>query len=117
MIISDADVLSESLRPTPPATVEAWLVLLNRACALFAALGEPERRCGEVILTAKRPRNAIGAVVAAERNVAYCSASKFDCQIAAIARAHSTSVSTRDTGGYDGCSVAVINPWDEPKGR
>jgi len=37
--------------------------------------------------------------------------SQFDCQIAAIARAHEASVATRNTGDYEGCGIEVIDPW------
>lgn len=37
--------------------------------------------------------------------------SQFDCQIAAIARAHGASVATRNTADYEGCGVALIDPW------
>jgi predicted nucleic acid-binding protein len=32
--------------------------------------------------------------------------------IAAIARVEGAAVVTRDIGGFDGCGVAVINPWE-----
>ncbi len=35
-----------------------------------------------------------------------------DLMIAAIARAHGASIVTRDTGGFEGCGPALINPWD-----
>jgi hypothetical protein len=35
--------------------------------------------------------------------------------IAAIARAHGASVATRNTDDYDGCEVAVIDPWAPAK--
>jgi len=57
------------------------------------------------------------AVIAAERRAAGRPISQFDCQIAAIARAHRASVATRNTGDYEGCGVAVIDPWEQAKGR
>ena len=36
--------------------------------------------------------------------------SHFDCQIAAIARAHAAAVATRNTGNYEGCGIAVSDP-------
>lgn len=35
--------------------------------------------------------------------------------IAAIAGAHGASVATRNTDDYDGCEVAVIDPWAPAK--
>jgi hypothetical protein len=37
--------------------------------------------------------------------------SQFDCQIAAIARAHEAAVATPNTGDYAGCRIEVIDPW------
>jgi predicted nucleic acid-binding protein len=37
--------------------------------------------------------------------------SQFDCQIAAIARAHGASVATRKTGDFEGCGVQLMDPW------
>ncbi len=34
-----------------------------------------------------------------------------DLMIASIARACGASVVTRDTGGFEGCGLALINPW------
>ena len=34
-----------------------------------------------------------------------------DMAIAAIARVHNASVVTRDTGGFAGCGIPIINPW------
>ena len=35
----------------------------------------------------------------------------FDALIAATARAAGASVATRDTGGFSGCGLTLINPW------
>jgi predicted nucleic acid-binding protein len=35
-----------------------------------------------------------------------------DLMIAAIARANGGSVVTRDTGGFEGCGLTLINPWE-----
>jgi hypothetical protein len=34
-----------------------------------------------------------------------------DALIAAIALAADAELATRDTGGFDGCGLSVINPW------
>jgi toxin FitB len=38
---------------------------------------------------------------------------KFDALIAATALAAGASIATRDTGGFTGCGLTVINPWVE----
>ena len=47
----------------------------------------------------------------AKRRAAGRPISQFDCQIAAIARAHEAAVATRNTGDYEGCGIEVIDPW------
>lgn len=34
-----------------------------------------------------------------------------DAMIAGIARAHGTTVATRDIGGFAGCGLVLVNPW------
>jgi predicted nucleic acid-binding protein len=36
---------------------------------------------------------------------------KFDALIAATALAAGASIATRDTGGFTGCGLTVIDPW------
>jgi plasmid stability protein/predicted nucleic acid-binding protein len=38
--------------------------------------------------------------------------SQLDAQIAAIARSMGATLATRDTAGYKGCGVKVVNPWE-----
>lgn len=51
------------------------------------------------------------ARIAADRRKAGRPISHFDAQIAAIARSTGAAIATRDSAGYDGCGVDVINPW------
>lgn len=143
MIILDTNVLSELLRPTPAPQVEAWLAAQDGAGIYFTAVGEAELRHGVAILPAGRRRTALGAaidgmldedfrdrilpfdrdaagayaVIAAARRAAGRPISQFDCQIAAIARAHAASVATRNTSDYEGCGVELIYPWAEKRGQ
>ena len=143
MIVLDTNVLSELLRPTPAPQVEAWLAAQDGTNVYFTAVGEAELRHGVAILPAGRRRDALVqaiegmldedfrdrilpfdreaarayAAIAAERRAAGRPISQFDCQIAAIARAQGASVATRNTGDFEGCGVAVIDPWEQPKGR
>ncbi len=50
--------------------------------------------------------------------------SEFDAQIAAIARANSAILATRNIGDFEGCGVRLVNPWEpqplwapQPAGR
>ena len=141
MIVLDTNVLSELLRPTPAPQVEAWLAAQDGTNVYFTAVGEAELRHGVAILPAGRRRDTLAqaiegmldedfrdrilpfdreaarayAAIAAERRAAGRPISQFDCQIAAIARAHGASVATRNIGDYEGCGVAVIDPWAQAK--
>ena len=143
MIVLDTNGLSELLRPTPAPQVEAWLAAQDGTNVYFTAVGEAELRHGVAVLPAGRRRDALAqaiegmldedfrdrilpfdreaarayAAIAAERRAAGRPISQFDCQIAAIARAQGASVATRNTGDYEGCGVAVIDPWEQAKGR
>ena len=35
-----------------------------------------------------------------------------DLIVAATARAHDAAVVTRDSGGFEGCGVTLVKPWD-----
>ncbi len=137
MIVLDTNVVSELLRPAPTQLVEAWLAAQDGATVYFTAVGEAELRHGVAILPAGRRRAALAkaiedmldedfhdrilsfdraaaqayAAIAAERRAAGRPISQFDCQIAAIARAHEAAVATRNTGDYEGCGIDVIDPW------
>jgi predicted nucleic acid-binding protein len=139
MIVLDTNVVSELLRPAPATQVEAWLSAQDGAKVYFTAVGEAELRHGVAILPAGQRRTALTkaiegileedfrdrilpfdrdaagayAVIAAARRAAGRPISQFDCQIAAIARAHGASVATRNTADYEGCGIALIDPWDK----
>jgi toxin FitB len=142
MIVLDTNVVSELLRPAPATQVEAWLSAQDGATVYFTAVGEAELRHGVAILPAGRRRTALAkaiegileedfrdrilpfdraaasayAAIAAKRRAAGRPISQFDCQIAAIARAHEAAVATRNTGDYEGCGIDVIDPWLPTRG-
>jgi predicted nucleic acid-binding protein len=137
MIILDTNVLSELLRPEPAKQVERWLSAQDGAKVYFTTVGEAELRHGVAILPAGKRRNALTiaieglleedfrdrvlpfdraaarayATIAAARLAAGRPISQFDCQIAAIARAHKATVATRNTIDYEGCGVELVDPW------
>lgn len=143
MIVLDTNVVSEFLRSSPEKQVEAWLSVQDGAMVYFTAVGEAELRHGVAILPAGRrcalildaiegmleedfrdrilpfDSNAACAyaVIAAERRAAGRPISQFDCQIAAIARAHGAAVATRNTADFEGCGIEVINPWLQSTSR
>jgi predicted nucleic acid-binding protein len=137
MFVLDTNVVSELLRPAPAPQVEAWLSAQDGATVYFTSIGEAELRHGVAILPAGRRRTQLGAAIdvmldedfrdrilpfdrdasrsyaaiAAERRAAGRPISQFDCQIAAIARAHGATVATRNINDYEGCRVKLIDPW------
>lgn len=143
MIILDTNVVSEVLRPSPSPSVEAWLAARDGGSIFFTAVGEAELRHGVAILPAGRRRTALAraidemlegefggrivafdsdaacayAIIAADRRAAGRPISQFDCQIAAIARVHGAMLATRNAGDYEGCGIAVVNPWQGFNGR
>jgi len=38
---------------------------------------------------------------------------QFDAQIAAIARRHGIAIATRNVSDFEGCGIALVNPWAE----
>ena len=139
MIIVDTNVISELFRPAPAKQVETWLADQDGANPFFTTIGEAELRHGVAILPSGKRRTALTraiegileedfrdrilpfdrpaasayAAIAAERRALGRPISQFDCQIAAIARAHGASVATRNTSDYESCGVDLLNPWDQ----
>lgn len=137
MIILDTNVLSELLRPAPARQVERWLSAQDGAKVYFTTIGEAELRYGVAILPTGKRRTALAtaieglleedfhdrilpfdraavrayATIATARRAAGRPISQFDCQIAAIARARDAAVATRNTNDYEGCGIALIDPW------
>lgn len=137
MIVLDTNVVSELLRPVPAPRVEAWLATQDGAAIWLTAVGEAELRHSVAILPPGRQRRALTAaveamldedfrnrilpfdraaarayaVIAAARRSAGRPIAQFDCQIAAIARAHDAAVATRNATDFEGCGIKVIDPW------
>ncbi len=137
MIIIDTNVIAELLRPTPEPAVEAWLGEQDGLSIYLTAISEAELRYGVAIMTSGKRRDSLGiaidrimrddmsgrilpfdsaaarafADIAATRRSAGKPISQADCQIAAIARAHTAPVATRNTPDFEGCGIELINPW------
>ena len=137
MIILDTNVISELMLPSPNAGVMEWVAQQPVPSLYISAISEAELRYGaEILPTGQRRARLIAeiegmlseefggrilpfdsaaaqayALIAAGRRAAGYPISHADCQIAAIARSLGASVATRDTDGFEGCGVEVINPW------
>jgi predicted nucleic acid-binding protein len=133
----DTNVLSELLLASPAPAVIAWFGA-QRADSLFvSAATQAEMQLGARLLPAGKRRTAIESaqramfdedfagrvlpfdtlavpayvdVVAAGR-AAVRPIAQFDAQIAAIARRHAAQLATRNEPDFEGCGIAVVNPW------
>jgi predicted nucleic acid-binding protein len=138
LIILDTNVVSEPIRETPSAAVEAWLDRQNFEHLFLTSVSVAELLVGVEILPAGRRRDALAVKIAeviglfgearllafdvvAAQTYAICVAraraagsvlSVADGQIAAIATARGFSVATRDVAPFQAAGVKVINPWD-----
>ena len=138
MIIIDTNVVSELMRATPDPAVLAWFAGYAADTLFLAAVSEAELRTGAAILPAGQRRDRlVGAIDAmidqdfagrnlsfdspAARSYAEIAASRraagkpimdADCQIAAIVRACSAMIATRNVKDFEGCGIDVVNPWN-----
>ncbi len=138
MIILDTNVVSELMRPKPLDRVFDWvadnsvfglfITAVSQAEIVFGLeLTPPGRKRSDLeraaarvfdelfadrILPFDRAAVPFFAGIATRRRAIGRPIGPFDCQIAAIARAHDAMLVTRDTGGFANCGVELINPFE-----
>jgi predicted nucleic acid-binding protein len=140
MVLLDTNLVSELARSEPNSAVLAWAMQLPRGSLFTSAVTEAELRLGVALLPqGRRKRELIAALermfatllgdrvlpfdrdcaahystFMAERRRLGCPVSTADAQIAAIARARGAALlATRNTADFDGCGVALLNPWQD----
>lgn len=137
MIVLDTNVVSELMRPAPDGTVRGWIAAQSASSLYITSITQAEILHGIALLPSGKRRDALeGAAeamfrddfagrilpfgsdaarpyarIAAERRRAGKPISQFDAQIAAIARSSGAAIATRDSAGYEGCGVEIVNPW------
>jgi len=137
MFILDTNILSAMMNARPVPQVAAWVAGQKMDRLFTASVCQAEILSGLAIMPQGRRRDALewaaramfmedfegrvlpfdtpAAVAYAEifatRRLAGRPTATLDLMIASIARAHGASVVTRDSGGFDGCGVTVIDPW------
>lgn len=137
MIVVDTNVISELMRGEPHPAVVAWVAAQPRALLYTTHINQAEILYGIAALPEGRRRTALAAAAEAMfvedfagRILPFEAAAaarypdivlprrrtghpieKFDALIAAIALAAGAEVATRDTGGFAGCGLTVIDPW------
>lgn len=136
MIILDTNVISEAMRgDNADAHVLAWLralpvppvtTVITRAEILAGlALLPPGRRTRDLAHRAGLALSALGvclpltdpctsayADIVATRTRLGRPIGGLDALIAAIARTTGATLATRDTSGFDGIGVDLVNPWN-----
>jgi predicted nucleic acid-binding protein len=138
-VVLDTNVISELICPEPHPAVLDWVAARPRTTLYTTDINQAEILYGIAVLPEGRRRTALvaaaqamfavdlagrilpfdgaaaaryaGIVVARRR--AGTPIDGFDALIAATALSAGAVVATRDVSGFDGCGLALINPWDE----
>lgn len=139
MIVLDTNVLSEVLRLMPEPRVLSWLSSHPRPSLFTTAVTRGEVLYGVRLLPEGRRRQGLwsaalaifdedfagqvltfdsGAAdafadIAADRRSAGKPISQLDAMIAAIARSRGAVLATRNVRDFEGCGIAVVNPWGD----
>jgi predicted nucleic acid-binding protein len=139
MIILDTNVLSEVMRPAPSGRVLKWLAKESAFSVFTTTIAMAEILYGIELLPKGRRRAALESAaeamfeedfagrilpfdsdaarvfpkIAAARRASGRPITQFDGQIAAIARSRGAGIATRNTGDFEDCGIAVLNPWRE----
>lgn len=138
MFILDTNILSAIMGSQPVPEVAAWIAGQPEELLFTATVCQAEILSGIAILPASRRRSGLEAAartmfledfdgrilpfdtkaaeiyadIFAARRAAGLSTPPTDLMIAAVARAKAAGVVTRDIGGFEGCGLTVINPWE-----
>lgn len=138
MILLDANVVSELMKPTPAPRVVHWVATEPVSSLYTTSITQAEIMLGVLLLPAGRRRKVLEAAaeamfdedfagrilpfgseaarayarIAAERRRIGRPISHFDAQIAGIARSSGAALATRNAADFDHCDIKVINPWE-----
>ena len=137
MIILDTNVVSEIMRPAPDAGVSAWLAARDplelattcitiaeiERCIVRMSIGRKRKSLderfsafveeafqGRLFAFDKDAAFACGEVSAA-REKKGLNSDAVDMMIAAIAKVAGAKLATRNTGDFEACGIALVNPW------
>ena len=137
MIVLDTNVISEAMAAVPDAAVARWLSTQHGPTLFMTTVSIAEILYGIELLPAGKRRNGLlrsaeemyarlfaGRVlafdepaartfpaIAVARRMRGRPITLFDAQIAAIARANSATLATRNTADFEGCGIRLLNPW------
>jgi predicted nucleic acid-binding protein len=136
-LIIDTNIVSEVIKPRPDERVAAWfadrppealyLTAVTEAELLYGVLLMPQgqrrrntsalidavlKTFGKRIVPFDRSAAAAFATIAANRRRLGRSVEMPDLQIAAIARANSMTIATRNVRDFEHCGVDLVNPFE-----
>ena len=137
IFLLDTNVLSETMKPRPDAAIASWMRAQPLRSLFTAAICQAEILAGIAVLPTGRRRGELEAMAQAifgqdfegrilpfDVPAATAYAELFalrrqagrpietpDLIVAATAHAHEAAVVTRDTGGFEGCGLTLVNPW------
>jgi predicted nucleic acid-binding protein len=137
LILLDTNLISELMRPRPDPGVLHWVAAQPVSEMAIATISVMEIRFGIALLPRSRRRTDLetrfrqflvqafaGRVLVFDQPAADACAeirahrrqlgnpmTIEDSMIAAIARVHGAPVATRDVGGFEGCGLSLVNPW------
>lgn len=136
MIVLDTNVLSALMTPGRYPAVEAWLAIQTEADLYLSVVTELELRQGVLVLPAGKRRDTLTAdveltlidfaarILPVDRAVATMCASVIadrrtlgrpipfaDALIAATCKVHGAALATRNIRDFDGCDIALIDPF------
>jgi toxin FitB len=138
MFVLDTNVLSAMMRLQLEPRVAVWIAAQSADLLFTTSLSQAEILSGLAIMVEGRRRLDLQAAARAmfledfegrvlpfdtEAATAYAGifaarrragrpAATLDLMIASIAHSRGASVVTRDTSGFEGCGITLINPWD-----
>ena len=139
MLIVDTNVISELMRQTPDQGVARWLdrqpldnlaitaVTVGEILYGIALMPDGQRKAdlsSRFAMVLRRAFSgyalpfddaaaAVYARIRGDRQRAGRPASINDAMIAAIARIQGATVVTRNVADFEGCGIAIVNPWME----
>lgn len=137
MLLLDTNLVSELMRPQPEARILDWVAAQPLSEMAISTITVMEIRFGIALLPQGRRRADLDtkfrqllAQGFADRILSFDQAAADACaairaarqrmgrpitpedgMIAAIAKAQGAAIVTRDVGGFEGCGVTLINPW------
>jgi predicted nucleic acid-binding protein len=136
MIVLDTNVLSEAMKPSPDPALARWMMREHGRGLFTTAVSEAEIIYGIAILPGGRRKRDLEAAaqgvlalfagrilpfdslaarefaaIVIDRRRLGRPINDFDAQIAAITRARSMSLATRDTRDFAETGVQIIDPW------